>query len=76
MRHLFEEHAFEAAPKPAFMLPDKPSIAILPFTNLSSDSDRDYFAGGVVVVAPDEQAPALELPSTHAPLRVAGRGRG
>jgi TolB-like protein/Flp pilus assembly protein TadD len=35
-------------PKPALMLPDKPSIAILPFTNLSSDPDQDYFADGIV----------------------------
>jgi TolB-like protein/tetratricopeptide (TPR) repeat protein len=35
-------------PKPALMLPDKPSIAILPFTNLSSDPDQDYFADGMV----------------------------
>ena len=29
-------------------LPDKPSIAVLPFTNLSGDSDQDYFADGIV----------------------------
>ena len=29
-------------------LPDKPSIAILPFSNLSSDPEQDYFADGVV----------------------------
>ncbi len=28
------------------MLPDKPSIAILPFENLSSDPQQDYFADG------------------------------
>jgi TolB-like protein len=35
-------------PRPALALPDKPSIAILPFTNLSSDPDQDYFADGMV----------------------------
>ena len=35
-------------PRPALPLPDKPSIAILPFTNLSSDPDQDYFADGMV----------------------------
>jgi TolB-like protein/Flp pilus assembly protein TadD len=34
--------------RPAPALPDKPSIAILPFTNLSSDPDQDYFADGMV----------------------------
>ena len=29
-------------------LPDKPSIAVLPFDNMSSDPDHDYFADGVV----------------------------
>ena len=35
-------------PRPALTLPDKPSIAILPFTNLSSDPEQDYFADGMV----------------------------
>jgi TolB-like protein/tetratricopeptide (TPR) repeat protein len=35
-------------PKPALTLPDKPSVAILPFTNLSSDPEQEYFADGVV----------------------------
>ena len=30
------------------VLPDKPSIAVLPFLNLSGDSARDYFIDGVV----------------------------
>jgi len=32
----------------ALALPDKPSIAILPFTNLSSDPEQEYFADGMV----------------------------
>ena len=34
--------------KRALSLPDKPSIAVLPFDNMSSDSEQDYFADGVV----------------------------
>jgi TolB-like protein len=34
--------------KPTLTLPDKPSIAVLPFANLSSDPEQDYFADGMV----------------------------
>jgi TolB-like protein/Tfp pilus assembly protein PilF len=33
---------------PSPPLPDKPSIAILPFENMSRDPDQDYFADGMV----------------------------
>ena len=33
--------------KPALVLPDKPSIAVLPFTNMSGDPEQDYFADGI-----------------------------
>ena len=29
-------------------MPDKPSIAVLPFSNLSGDPQQDYFADGMV----------------------------
>src|SRR5262249_18194342 len=29
-------------------LPDKPSIAVLPFQNMSGDSEQEYFADGIV----------------------------
>lgn len=33
--------------KPALALPDKPSIAVLPFANMSGDPEQDYFADGM-----------------------------
>jgi TolB-like protein/class 3 adenylate cyclase len=36
------------SPLAALPLPDKPSIAVLPFANLSGDPEQDYFADGMV----------------------------
>jgi adenylate cyclase len=39
---------FTPAERPALPLPEKPSLAVLPFQNMSGDTEQEYFADGVV----------------------------
>jgi TolB-like protein len=43
-----EERAPATALKPTLALPDKPSIAVVPFQNLSGDPEQEYFTDGMV----------------------------
>src|SRR5215469_14223727 len=43
-----EEYASTDPSRPALTLPDKPSIAVLPFANLTGDPEQEYFADGMV----------------------------
>lgn len=46
-RFVADSHAPRADTKPARELPAKPSIAVLPFTNLSGDPSQAYFSDGI-----------------------------
>ena len=37
----------DAPERPVLALPDKPSLAVLPFTNMSGDPEQEYFADGM-----------------------------
>jgi TolB-like protein len=43
-----DAQSIAAVSSPVLPLPDKPSIAVLPFMNLSGDVEQDYFTDGIV----------------------------
>jgi adenylate cyclase len=49
--HVFRVAAIGAAqpaePPAALPLPDKPSVAVLPFTHMSGDPEQEFFADGI-----------------------------
>ena len=46
--HPASDEMMHASANPAVALPDKPSIAVLPFQNMSGDPEQDYFVDGMV----------------------------
>ena len=61
-----------AAPLP---LPDKPSIAVLPFHNLSGDPEQEYFADGIVeeIITALSHYPSLFVIARNSSFTYKGR---
>jgi TolB-like protein/Tfp pilus assembly protein PilF len=57
-------------------LPDKPSVAVLPFANLSGDPAQDYFADGMVedIIAGLSRIKWLFVVARNSSLAYGGRG--
>ncbi|NIP46924.1 MAG: tetratricopeptide repeat protein, partial [Gammaproteobacteria bacterium] len=56
-------------------LPDKPSIAVLPFTNMSGDPEQEYFSDGITedIITALSRFPALFVIARHSSFVFKGR---
>jgi adenylate cyclase len=62
-------------PTPALALPDKPSIAVLPFKNISGDPEQEYFADGMVedIIIALSRYPSLFVIARNSSFSFKGR---
>jgi adenylate cyclase len=56
-------------------LPDKPSVAVLPFTNMSADPDQEYFADGIAedIITALSRFPSLFVIARNSSFTYKGR---
>jgi len=64
-----------AVTTPSLPLPDKPSIAVLPFQNLSAELEQEYFADGIVeeIITALSHYPALFVIARNSSFTYKGR---
>jgi adenylate cyclase len=60
---------------PALPLPDKPSVAVLPFTNMSNDREQEFFADGIAedVITALSRYPSLFVIARNSCFTYKGR---
>jgi adenylate cyclase len=65
----------EAGPRAPLALPDKPSIAVLPFTNMSGDPEQEFFADGIVedIITALSRYPSLFVIARNSSFHYKGR---
>jgi adenylate cyclase len=61
--------------KMAFALPDKPSIAVLPFVNISGDPEQEYFSDGLTeeIITALSKFPKLFVIARHSSFSYKGK---
>jgi len=61
--------------KPPFPLPDKPSIAVLPFANMSEDPDQEYFSDGITeeIITALSKVPDLSVIARNSSFTYKGK---
>ena len=61
--------------KMAFPLPDKPSIAVLPFDNLSDDPEQEYFSDGLTeeIITALSKTPKVFVIARHSAFTYKGK---
>jgi adenylate cyclase len=61
--------------QPSLPLPDKPSVAVLPFTNMSSDPEQEFFSDGIAedIITALSRYPSLFVIARNSSFTYKGR---
>jgi adenylate cyclase len=75
VRDLGAANSPSAPVAPALPLPDKPSVAVLPFTNMSVDPEQEFFADGIAedIITALSRYPSLFVIARNSSFTYKGR---
>ena len=73
-----EEPSAASAELPALELPEEPSIAVLPFANMSGDSEQEYFSDGITedIITALSHVSGLLVVARNSTMVYKGKGVG